>query len=75
MASIYLSRFVRKEEEEQIKTQQEIEKYLEEVIVEWRNCKKMKRRYLETVASGIINALNWVLEKEPFDFNSEDGND
>lgn len=56
-----------------MKTQQEIEKYLEEVIKEWRNCKKMKRRYLETVASGIINALNWVLEKDtPFDFNCEE---
>ena len=59
-----------------MKTQQEIEKYLEEVKAEWRNCKKMKRRYLETVASGIINALNWVLETDtPFDFNSEDRND
>ena len=55
-----------------MKTQQEIEKYLEEVIKEWQICKKMKRRYLETVASGIINALYWVLEKEPFDFNSEE---
>lgn len=56
-----------------MKTQQEIEKYLEEVIVEWRNCTKMKRRYLETVASGIINVLYWVLEKEkPFDFNREE---
>ena len=56
-----------------MKTQQEIEKYLEEVKAEGRNCKKMKRRYLETVASGIINALYWVLEKEkPFDFNSEE---
>lgn len=56
-----------------MKTQQEIEKYLEEVIVEWRNCKKMKRRYLETVAGGIINALNWVLGTDtPFDFNCEE---
>ena len=56
-----------------MKTQQEIEKYLAEVIVEWRNCKKMDRKYLATEAGGIINALNWVLEKEkPFDFNSEE---
>ena len=55
-----------------MKTQQEIEKYLDAVIKEWQNCKKMKRRYQETVASGIINALYWVLEKEkPFDFNRE----
>lgn len=56
-----------------MKTQQEIEKYLEEVIVEWRNCKKMDRKYLTIVAGGIINALNWVLETDtPFDFNSEE---
>lgn len=55
-----------------MKTQQEIEKYLEEVKAEWQNCKKMKYRYLEMNASRIINALYWVLEKEkPFDFNRE----
>lgn len=55
-----------------MKTQQEIEKYLDAVIKEWQNCKKMDRMYLATVAAGIINTLNWVLEKEkPFDFNSE----
>ena len=54
-----------------MKTQQEIEKYLEEVKAEWRNCEKMNRKYLATVAGGIINALNWVLETDtPFDFNS-----
>lgn len=41
-----------------MKTQQEIEKYLEEVKAEWRNCKKMDRKHLATVAGGIINALN-----------------
>ena len=56
-----------------IKTQQEIEKYLEEVIKEWQICKKMKYRYLEMNASGIINALYWVLETDtPFDFNCEE---
>ena len=55
-----------------MKTQQEIEKYLDAVIKEWRNCTKMKRKYLTIVAGGIINALYWVLEKEkPFDFNRE----
>ena len=55
-----------------MKTQQEIEKYLEAVIAEWRNCKKMDRKHLATVAGGVINALNWVLEKDtPFDFKTE----
>ena len=55
-----------------MKTEQEIEKYLEKVKAEWRNCKKMDRMYLATAAAGIINTLYWVLEKEkPFDFNRE----
>lgn len=58
-----------------MKTEKEIEVYLEKIKQEYKNSKKLGHKYLQTVAAGCINVLYWVLEYDtPFDFDSEDWN-
>lgn len=55
-----------------MKSEKEIKEYLAKVEKEYINCQKCNQKYLETVTSGIINALHWALDMPPFDYNRLD---
>lgn len=52
-----------------MKTEKEIKEYLIKTELAYKDAVKCKKKYLQTVGSSVINALRWVLEMEPYDFN------
>lgn len=52
-----------------MKTEKEIKEYLVKTELAYKDAVKCKQKHLQTVGSSAINALRWVLEMEPYDFN------
>ncbi len=54
-----------------MKTEKEIKEFLVKTELAYEDAVKCKQKCLQTVGSSAINALRWVLEMEPYDFNKE----
>lgn len=52
-----------------MKTEKEIKEYLERCESAYKEAKKCNQKHLQATGAGVINALRYVLEMEPYDFN------
>ncbi len=52
-----------------MKTEKEIKEFLVKTELAYKDTVKYKQKNLQIVGSSVINALRWVLEMEPYDFN------
>ena len=54
-----------------MKSEEEIRQYLEKIKKHYKDAHKSEQKYLETIGKATINALHWVLDLPPYNFNKE----